>query len=165
MPGSGHRARSGTGGCRLVRLAQSFTYTRRSNARKIMECRTMRAVWLLMLVCGAAGAQDFKSATVLATSVYDRQNSNVSIGGFGIGGTSVETNSVTVVLDGYDVTAEFPSKTVQSPRATDVHVGTDLLVALQRTKLFIKWPNGDVVSAKVVVRRKHQVPRGRQAHN
>jgi hypothetical protein len=148
-----------------VRFAEPLAYTRRSNARKIMELGTMRALWLLLLVCGVSAAQDFKSATVLATSTYDRQNSNVSIGGFGIGGTSKEMNSVTVVLDGYDITAEFPSQTVQGPHASDVQVGSDLLVALQRSKLFMKWPNGDVVSAKVVVRRKHQVPRGRQARD
>ncbi|HET8696327.1 MAG TPA: hypothetical protein VFO94_02500 [Gammaproteobacteria bacterium] len=140
-------------------------YTRRSNVRKIMELGTMRTVWLLLLICSAAAAQDFKSATILATSTYDRQSSSFNIGGFGVGGPSKEMNSVTVILDGYDITAEFPSTTVQSPHASDVHVGSDILVALQRTKLFMKWPNGDVVSAKVVVRRKHQAPRERQARD
>ena len=125
----------------------------------------MRAMWVLVLVCGVAAGQDFKSATVLAASTFDRQKASVNIGGFGVPGPSVEVNRVTVVLDGYDVTAEFPSKTVRSPHAGDLKVGTDVLVALQRSKLLIKWPDGDVVSAKVVLREKHQVPRDHQARD
>ena len=125
----------------------------------------MRALALLLLACGAAAAQDFKSATILVAQTYERQNANFVIGGFGVGGTSVDMNRITLVLDGYDVTGEFESKTVKSPRATDVKVGSDILAALQRNKLLLKWPDDSVVTARIVLREKHKNARDRQARD
>ena len=86
----------------------------------------MRAFWLLLLVCGVAAAQDYKSSTVIDAHTFQRQKTTFSIGGFPVGGTSDDMNRVTVVLDGYDVTGEFPSETSKSPHATDVKVGSDI---------------------------------------
>ncbi|HEX5046059.1 MAG TPA: hypothetical protein VFX89_02980 [Gammaproteobacteria bacterium] len=125
----------------------------------------MRASLLLVLVCAAAAAQDYKSSTVLDSHTFQRQKTAVSLGGFPIGGTSVDMNRVTVVLDGYDVTGEFPSETPRSPKAGDVKVGSDIFAALDRSKLLLKWPDGSIVTAKVVVRQKHKQPRDSQARD
>jgi hypothetical protein len=125
----------------------------------------MRALWLLVLVCGGAAGQDYKSSTVLDAHTYQRPKATVSVGGFPIGGASVDMNRVTVVLDGYDVTGEFPSETVKSPKATDVKVGSDIFVALEHNKLLLKWPDGSIVTAKVVVRQKHRQLRDSQARD
>jgi hypothetical protein len=74
-------------------------------------------------------------------------------------------NRITVVLDGYDVTGEFPSETSKGPHATDVKVGSDIFAALEHNKLLLKWPDGSVVTAKVVTRQKHKQLRDRQARD
>lgn len=125
----------------------------------------MRASWLLLLVCCAAAAQDFKSAPILVAQTYERQNTNVTIGGFGIGSTTVDTNTVTVVLDGYQITGTFDSKTAKNPRASTLHVGTDIPAAIVRNKLLLKWPDDTVVEAKIVRREKQRPPRDRQARD
>jgi hypothetical protein len=125
----------------------------------------MRASWLLLLVCAAAAAQDYKSSTVLDAHTYERPKATVSVAEFPIGSTAVDMNRVTVVLDGYDVTGEFPSETVKSPKATDVKAGSDIFAALDRNKLLLKWPDGSVVTAKVVARPKHKQLRDSQARD
>jgi hypothetical protein len=125
----------------------------------------MRASLLLVLVCGAAAAQDYKSSTVLDAHTFQRPKTTFSLGGIAVGGTSLDMNRVTVVLDGYDVTGEFPSETVKSPKASDVKVGSDIFAALERGKLLLKWPDGSIVTAKVVVRQKHKQLRDAQARD
>lgn len=128
----------------------------------------MRASSLLLLVlsiAAAAAEQDFKSAVVLVAQTYERQTSNVSIAGFGVGGTTVDTNTVTVVLDGYQITGTFDSKTDKSPRASTLRVGTDLPAAIERNKLLLKWPDGTVVEARIIRREKQKPPRDRQARD
>jgi hypothetical protein len=125
----------------------------------------MRALWLLLLVCGAAVAQDFKSAPILVANTFERENTTVKIAGFGVGGTTVDMNRVTVVLDGYEITGEFQSKTIKSPRATDVKVGQDVPAAVDHNKLLLQWPDGTIVKANIVDKRKRQPPRDRQARD
>ena len=126
----------------------------------------MRASWLLFLVCGvAAAADDFEFATILVAQTYEQKNTNFSIAGIGVGGTTTDMNRVVVVLDGYDVTGEFPSKTVRSPSAKDLKVGSEIPAAIKRSKLLLKWPDGTIVEARIVLKEKHKVPRDRQARD
>jgi len=125
----------------------------------------MRASWLLLLVGGAAAAQDYKSSTVLDAHTFQRPKTTFSLGGIAVGGTSVDMNRVTVVLDGFDVTGEFPSETAKSPHATDVRAGSDIFAALDHGKLLLKWPDGSIVTAKVVLRQKHKQLRDAQARD
>lgn len=126
----------------------------------------MRASWLLLLICGvAAAADDFEFATILVAQTYERQNTNFSIAGIGVGGTTTDMNRVVVVLDGYDVTGEFPSKTVRSPSAKELKVGSEIPAAIKRNKLLLKWPDGTVVEAQIVQKATHKVPGERQTRD
>lgn len=127
----------------------------------------MRASWLVVLVCGAAAAQDFKPAKVLATQIYQRPKTSSTAEGVQIGATSVEMNLLTVVLDGYEITCEFET-TADGVSAIELAVGADVPATLERARtqkaddhLLIKWSDNSVVTANVIRRKK--APRDRQA--
>jgi hypothetical protein len=124
----------------------------------------MRALGLLVLVCGAAAAQDFRPATVLAKQVYQRQKSSSTHETVQIGNTWVEMNLLTVVLDGYEITCAFETAP-DGASAVELSVGSEIPAALQPAgnQLLIRWSDDSVVKADVIRRKKHKAPRERQA--
>ncbi len=114
----------------------------------------------MLLICGVAQAADepdFKSAIVTQSSKYPRQTSAVSIMGIDAAAKTVDMSRVAVAIDGVIVTGEWEPKTLDSATYEDFPAGTDVPAAATRNKLFLKLPDGSVVSAKVV-RREKQTP-------
>lgn len=112
-----------------------------------------------LLIAGAAHAAgpDFQSTVVTQSRTYERQASSFRIAGIpGSVGKTVEVSRVTVALDGALVTGEWEPKTSVSVSAKDFRRGTDVLAAVNRNRLLLKTPAGDVVTAKIVSREKQK---------
>jgi hypothetical protein len=110
-------------------------------------------------LCGTAHAADpaFRSTIVTDSRVYQRQAASVRIVGVpGAVGKTVDVSRVTVALDGFSVAGEWEPKTSLSVSAKDFRRGTDVLAAIERNRLLLKSPAGDVVTAKIVSREKQK---------
>jgi archaellum component FlaF (FlaF/FlaG flagellin family) len=115
-----------------------------------------RLLAVLVLLCGAVHAAEpvFKPTIVTASSTYERESGSFSVAGFPAGSKTVNVSRVTVNLEGLLVTAEWEPKTVRSVTANDFRRGTDVQVAIDRNRLLLKQPDGNVVTAKIVSREK-----------
>jgi archaellum component FlaF (FlaF/FlaG flagellin family) len=114
----------------------------------------------LVLLCGAAHAAEpvFKPTIVTASRTYEREAGSFSVAGFPAGSKTVSMSRVTVALDGLLVTAEWEPKTLRSATAEDFRRGTDVQVTIDRNRLLLKQPDGNVVTAKIVSREKPKSP-------
>lgn len=124
--------------------------------------RFVAAVLVYATFCGVASAADpaFRPTIVTNSFSYQRPASSFKILGLpGSLANTVDASRVTVALDGFLVSGEWVPETSLSISAKDFRRGTDVLAAIDRNRLLLKSPTGDVVTAKIVSREK-QNPAG-----
>jgi hypothetical protein len=122
-----------------------------------MTRRTL-AAWLLVLASLTATTYaadpEFTVALVTESREYEREKAAPTIGGIRLPTATAWTSRVTVAFAGMRITGEWVPKTTLSVRATDFPRGTDVPAAATRNQLFLKHPDGSVVTAKIVRREK-----------
>ncbi len=122
------------------------------------------ALWLLAVAAlgGTASAADteFKTGIVTASRVYERENGSVSVAGIRTASAKEWTSRVTVGIDGERITAEWQPKTVISATAKDFPRGADVSVAVKRGQLLLKHPDGSVITARIVDRKRQPAADG-----
>jgi hypothetical protein len=95
---------------------------------------------------------EFKVGVVTASRAYERDTATVSVGGIRTGAAKAWVSRVTVGVDGMRITGEWQPKTTISATAQDFPRGSDVSVALTRSKLLLKHPDGSIVEARIVRR-------------
>jgi hypothetical protein len=122
------------------------------------QLMTRWPAWLLLAVLLAATAlaadPEFKTGIVTASRVYERESGSVNVGGLRTAMAKEWTSRVTVAVDGERITGEWQPKTVISATAKDFPRGADVPVAVKRGQLLLKHPDGSVVTARIVDRRR-----------
>ncbi|HET7924853.1 MAG TPA: hypothetical protein VFL30_08130 [Rhodanobacteraceae bacterium] len=105
-------------------------------------------------LAGTAYAADpeFKVGLVTESREYEREKASASIAGVRLPPEKEWTSRVTVTLDGERITGEWAPETTRSVTFKDFPRGTDVQVAVRRNQLFLKHPDGSVVTAKIVRR-------------
>jgi hypothetical protein len=108
------------------------------------------------LLAGTALAADpeFKTGLVTASRVYERESGSVSVAGIRTATAKEWTSRVTVAIDGERITGEWQPKTTISATAKDFPRGADVSVAIKRSQLLLKHPDGSVVTARIVDRKR-----------
>lgn len=112
----------------------------------------------LSLLAGAALAADpeFKTGLVTASRVYERESGSFSVAGVRTAAAKEWTSRVTVAVDGERITGEWVPKTVISATAKDFPRGADVDVAVKRSQLLLKHPDGSIVTARIVKRERQR---------
>jgi hypothetical protein len=124
-----------------------------------MGARHVRRLLLACTVlCGSLHAADpkFQSTIVTDSRVYQRQAASFSVVGVPAGAKTVDVSRVTVALDDFFVSGEWEPKTSVGVSAKSFRRGMDVLAAIERNRLLLKLPAGDVVTAKIVSREKRK---------
>ena len=103
-----------------------------------------------------AAEPEFRSSIVTEARIYARTETSFRIAGIPAGATTTDVSRVTVAVAGLLVTGEWEPKTVRSPSAKDFRRGSDVYAAIERNRLLLKLPDGDVVTAKIVNREKQK---------
>jgi hypothetical protein len=103
-----------------------------------------------------AADPEFKTGLVTASRVYEREKGSVSVGGIRTSAAKEWISRVTVAVDGERITGEWAPKTVISATAKDFPRGSDVSVAVKRSQLLLKHPDGSVVTARIVDRERRQ---------
>jgi hypothetical protein len=119
----------------------------------------LRAALVYAALCGAAPAAEtaFRSTIVTNSYIYQRPASSFKVLGLPSSiANTVDASRVTVALDGFLVSGEWVPKTSLSISAKNFRQGTDVLAAVERNRLLLKTPAGDVVTANIVSREKQQ---------
>jgi hypothetical protein len=103
-----------------------------------------------------AADPEFKTGLITASRVYERESGSISIGGIKTGAAKEWTSRVTVAVDGERITGEWVPKTVISATAKDFPRGADVDVAIKRSQLLLKHPDGSTVTARIVNRERQK---------
>ncbi len=116
------------------------------------------ALIAIALLGGAlhAAEPEFTSAIVTESRSYARTATSFRIAGIPAGATTTDVSRVTVALGGLLITGEWEPKAARSPTAKDFRRGSDVYAAVERNRLLLKLPDGDVVTAKIVNREKQK---------
>ena len=105
---------------------------------------------------------EFKTGIVTASRAYERESASVSVGGIRTGAAQTWVSRVTVGVDGMRITGEWQPKTTISATAQDFPRGSDVSVAVTRTKLLLKHPDGSIVEARIVQREQAPQPKDKE---
>lgn len=108
-------------------------------------------VVLLLAAALDAAEPEFTAGRVLESRTYEREKHTVVIAGVRTPAATESTSRVTVVIEGTRITAEWVPKTAVSTDARAFPRGSDVMVAVTRSQLLLKHPDG-VVTAKIIKR-------------
>ncbi len=112
----------------------------------------------LFLLAETARAADpeFMTGIVTASRVFERETGSLNVGGMRAATGKEWTSRVTVAVDGERITGEWQPKTIISATAKDFPRGADVAVAVKRSQLLLKHPDGSVVTARIVNRERQR---------
>jgi hypothetical protein len=112
----------------------------------------------LAVLTGPARAADpeFKTGLVTVSRVYERESGSFSVGGIRAAAAKEWVSRVTVAVDGERITGEWAPKTVISATAKDFRRGADVDIAVKRSQLLLKHPDGSIVTARIVNRERQK---------
>jgi hypothetical protein len=116
-----------------------------------------RLLLTTLLACAGAlhaAEPELKTGIVKESYVYPRQKATVTIAGIPTTDSTVDVSHVTVVLGDRAITAEWEPKTSLSADAGDFKPGTEVMAAVQGSRLILRAPDDSTVSAKIVSRKK-----------
>lgn len=108
----------------------------------------------------SAADPELRASVVLESRVYERESGSISVGGVQTARTTATTSRVTVALDDMRVTGEWEPRTTRSATAEDFPRGSDVPAAIERNRLLLKAPDGEIVTAKVVRRERQREASG-----
>jgi hypothetical protein len=129
--------------------------------------RRLRSTALLLVLTSLAGPSqsaepEFKVGVVMASRAYERDTATVSVGGIRTGAAKSWVSRVTVGVDGMRITGEWQPKTTISATAQDFPRGSDVSVAVTRSRMLLKHPDGSIVEARIVKREEAPDPKDRE---
>ena len=94
----------------------------------------------------------FQTVRVLNAHDYERVLAGFSVGGAPAVSSTELTSSVTVYLDGVQITGEWAPKSRISATSQDFPSGSDVEAAAVPGQLLLKHPDGSIVTARIVRR-------------